>query len=70
LKDSDRTLLTPRCNPPTLSENLLFGPILTYNTIFVSKYSPNIFTSNRAMWVPKIAEFYAYSKSEDKIEKK
>ena len=47
-------------------------PILTYfNTkYFLSKYSQNFFFSSRSIWVSKSAEFYAYSKSEDEIEKK
>ena len=45
-----------------------FWPILTLNIFF--KYSPIFFLSSRSIWVSKNAEFYAYSKSEDEIEKK
>ena len=37
---------------------------------FLSQYSADtFFSSNRAIWVPKNAEFYADSKSKDNIEK-
>ena len=47
-------------------------PILTYfNTKYFFLNTGQIFSpSNRSIWVPKNAEFYAYSKSEDEIEKK
>ena len=47
-------------------------PILTYfNTKYFFQNTGQIFfPSNRSIWVPKNAEFYAYSKSEDEIEKK
>ena len=47
-------------------------PILTYfNTKYFFQNTGQIFfSSNRSIWVPKNAEFYAYSKSEDEIEKK
>ena len=46
-------------------------PILTYfNTkYFYQNTGQIIFASNRSIWVQKNAEFYAYSKSEDEIEK-
>ena len=47
-------------------------PILTYfNTNYFFQNTVQIFfLSSRSIWVPKNAEFYAYSKSEDEIEKK
>ena len=46
-------------------------PILTYfNTKYFFQNTGQIFfSSNRSIWLPKNAEFYAYSKSEDEIEK-
>jgi len=38
--------------------------------IFFIKYSRKTFSSNRSKWIPKNAELYADSKSEEKIEKK
>ena len=47
-------------------------PILTYfNTKYFFQNTGQIFfLSSRSIWVSKNAEFYAYSKSEDEIEKK
>jgi len=47
-------------------------PILTYfNTKYFFHNTGQIFFySIRSIWVPKNAELYAYSKSEDEIEKK
>ena len=51
---------------------LILVPILTYfNTkYFFQDTGKLFFSSNRSIWVPKNAEFCAYSKSEDEIEKK
>ena len=47
-------------------------PILTYfdTKYFFQNTGQFCFSSNRSIWVPKNAEFYAYSKSEDEIGKK
>ena len=38
-----------------------------YSAFFSQNRAENFFSSNSSIWVPKNAEFYADSKSEDKI---
>ena len=41
-----------------------------HTALFSQNRAENCFSLSRSIWVPKNAEFYAESKSEDKIEKK
>jgi len=45
------------------------GPIFRFAHCSIRRKN-NFLSSNRSIWVSKKAEFYAYSKSEDEIEKK